>query len=223
MHGFRISLATSLVVGCLLSVDSVAASPKPVEMPPLRLSNQTLAELIAADLAQQLQTAEQQNYDIGVEFENGKLTLEGSVSDPAALKLIHKFVRNRAEVREFVNEVTLDSGESPPASEFDIVQQLPERPAPMPEVPAPIFGNFARKRPAGVLSNQEVAEEIAAELRMTKLRGASIQIEYKNDTATLEGHVATKADKWRVHAITGNVPEVLRVVNRLKFGAVKLR
>ena len=66
-----------------------------------------------------------------------------------------------------------------------------------------------RERGAKRVSNQQVAERIAAALRSAKFDRYDIEIEVQRGAATLSGAVADSGHKARISRIVKNVPGVL--------------
>ena len=66
------------------------------------------------------------------------------------------------------------------------------------------------------VSNQEVAESIAASLQGARLQGTDIQIEFKGGLATLEGKVTDAGQKAKATQVVSQVSGVKTVDNRLQ-------
>jgi hypothetical protein len=73
--------------------------------------------------------------------------------------------------------------------------------------------------PAESLSNQQMADAIAQQLRQSGLlRHYSIDITFLNGVAELRGHVADAGQRELAMRIVQNVPGVVRVIDRLTVG-----
>ena len=151
----RFSLAVSLGLSLLPTAYGGASEPperpashRPVEPSPLsiRLSNQEIAESIAARLRQ---SGVLQHYDVDIRFRDGVAELTGSVGDAGQRDRVLHLVQSVPGVERVVDHLSVP-GAIVPVQAGGVPQALPPVPStnPVPPGAPPAAGSWVPRRPA---------------------------------------------------------------------------
>jgi osmotically-inducible protein OsmY len=166
--------------------------------------NQELANEVAAAL----KTAQVRGTGIEIEVREGAAILTGSVSDPSQRSLaqraagsvpgIERVENNLKYVPPSAGQMTQAGLQQAAAKQPSMIQQVAA------EAPAP-----AKK------SNQEMAAEIAQAIQSCGVACDEMTVRFKDGVCTMEGSVATAADRQALHRAAASVPGVQQMNNRL--------
>jgi len=203
-----------LVLGVLAASPAVASADgflgrkfKPVVLfsgSAEKARNQELANEVAAAL----KTAQVRGTGIEIEVREGAAILSGAVSDPSQRSLAQRAAGSVPGIERVENNLKYVPPSAGQTSQADLQQAAAKLPSTIQQVaaeaPAP-----AKK------SNQEMAAEIAQAIQSCGVACDEMTVRFKDGVCTMEGSVATAADRQALHRAAASVPGVQQMNNRL--------
>lgn len=198
-----------LTLGVMAAVPSaLMAGPFSLPSNPFKAEKTTNQE-VAERIAEALHSARLQGTDIQIEYNRGVATLMGNVSDASQKAKATAVVKEISGVKSVNNKLEVTAAEP-----FNAGTRQ-----------AAYFGGPANPRFSGIqqvsgeeaagVSNQEIAENIAAALGNVGLSGYDIQISYQGGIATLSGAVASPQQRMLAEGVAAKVAGVNQVSNKL--------
>jgi len=195
-----------LVLGVLAASPAAASADgflggkfKPV-MPFSGSAEKARNQELANEVAAALKTAQVRGTGIEIEVREGAAILSGSVSDPSQRSLAQRAAGSVPGIERVENNLKYipPSGSQPMIAQAAHQQSAARQPSMIQQVaaeaPAP-----AKK------SNQEMAAEIAQAIQSCGVACDEMTVRFKDGVCTMEGSVATAADRQALHRAAASV------------------
>lgn len=227
-YGKWLLMLSVMAAGPAASADGFLSGRLKPSLPFSGSSDKARNQEIAENVAGALREARLNGYDIEIEVRDGTAVLDGKIREASHRALATQVVSTVPGVQSVENNLRfVPSGNIQQASQTT-TPAATQRPQVMhasvtqtTERPASQIRQVSASAPAdqSAPSNQQVAEQIAGSLSQSGLVGYDIEVRFSNGTASLNGSVATPAQRQAASQACSRVPGVRQVNNQLQVAS----